>query len=279
VNAAGATPRFTLCWRIIQPGSGVIRRIWLRAIERPRQEGRAMTRRWWLSLVVLGLMLAVPGRAAAQTPGAAGHWTGTIEIPDRPMQVEVDLKPGAPPAWVGTISIPAQNLRFLPLTGIDVQGKAVTFVIPSAPGTPTFKGTLSDDGTTMSGDFAQGGAAFPFKLTRAGDAVSAPPPAKSTPITKDLEGTWSGTLQAGGQSLRLTLKLASGADGATGSIVSVDQGNAEVPIASVVQTGTHLELELPQISGKYSADLKNGTLVGVWTQGPGTMPLEFTRVP
>jgi uncharacterized protein len=238
-----------------------------------------MTRRLWIAFLVLGIVAAGQARAEAQTPGASGHWTGTIEIPDRPMQVEVDLKPGTPPAWVGTISIPLQNLRFLPLTGIDVQGKAVTFVIPSAPGTPTFKGTLSDDGTTMSGDFAQGGATFPFKLTRGGDAVSAPPPAKSTAITKELEGTWSGTLEAGGQSLRLTLKLASGADGATGSIVSVDQGNAEIPIGSVVQTGTHLELELPQISGKYSADLKDGRLVGIWTQGPGTMPLEFTRVP
>jgi hypothetical protein len=238
-----------------------------------------MTRRLWIAFVVLGIVAATHGRAAAQAPGASGHWKGTIEIPDRPMEIEVDLKPGTPPAWVGTISIPAQNLRFLPLTGIDAQGKAVTFVITSAPGTPTFKGTLSDDGTAMSGDFTQGGATFPFKLTRAGDAVSAPPPPKSTAITKELEGTWSGTLLAGGQSLRLTLKLAGGADGATGSIVSVDQGNAEIPIASIVQTGAHLELELPQISGKYSADLKEGKLVGTWTQGPQTMALEFTRQP
>ena len=238
-----------------------------------------MTRRWWLSFVALGLVLAVPARAAAQTAGASGHWTGTIETPGSPMQIEVDLKPGTPPAWNGTITIPLQNLKFLPLAQVTVEGKAVGFVIPNAPGTPTFKGTLSDDGTTMSGDFTQGGAGFPFKLTRAGDAVAAPPPAKSTAITKDLEGTWSGTLQAGGQSLRLTLKLTSGADGATGTIVSVDQGNAEVPIASVVQAGTHLELDLPTIAGKYSADLKDGKLVGIWTQGPGTMPLEFARVP
>jgi hypothetical protein len=236
-----------------------------------------MTRRLWISFVVLGIVVAVHGRAAAQAPGASGHWTGAIETPGQPLQVEVDLKPGTPPAWDGTITIPAQNLKFFPLAGVDVQGKAVAFVIPSAPGTPTFKGTLSDDGATIAGDFTQGEASFPFKLTRAGDALSAPAPPKSTAITKEVEGTWDGTLQAGGQALRLTLKLAGGAGGATGSIVSVDQGNTEIPIASIVQTGTHLELELPRIAGKYSADLKDGKLVGTWSQGPGTFPLEFAR--
>lgn len=236
------------------------------------------TRRFWSACMVAGLAALVgTGTAAAQGAGAAGHWVGSISTPGQPLDIEVDLKPGAPPAWTGTISIPAQNLKFFPLAKVDVQAKAVSFVIPNAPGSPTFKGTLSDDGATLAGDFTQGEAGFPFKLTRAGDAASPPPPPKSTAITKDVEGTWSGTLQAGGQSLRLTLKLASGADGPTGSIVSVDQGGTEIPITSIVQTGMHLELELPQIAGKYSADLKDGKLVGTWSQGPGTFPLDFAR--
>jgi hypothetical protein len=239
-----------------------------------------MIRRLWLARV-LAVLVAVAGAgsasAQAPSPGASGHWVGAIETPGQPLAIEVDLKPGTPPAWVATISIAAQNLKFLPLGKVDVQGKAVSFVIPNAPGSPTFKGTLSDDGATLAGDFAQGEAAFPFKLTRAGEAVSPPPPAKSTAITKDIEGTWSGTLQAGGQSLRLTLKLANGADGATGTIVSVDQGGTEIPIASVIQTDAHLELSLPQIAGTYSGDLKDGKLVGTWKQGPGSLPLEFAR--
>jgi NAD(P)-dependent dehydrogenase (short-subunit alcohol dehydrogenase family) len=43
------------------------------------------------------------------------------------------------------------------------------------------------------------------------------------------------------------------------------------------QAGSHLTLELPAISGSYSGDLKDGKLVGTWTQGPGTLPLEFVR--
>ena len=209
---------------------------------------------------------AVPAAARTQTPGAAGHWVGTLQTPAQPLEVEVDLQPGTPPAWVGTISIAAQNLKAFPLSSIEVQGKAVSFVMASVPGTPTFKGTLSDDGTTLSGDFTQGGGSLPFTLTRKGDAVIAAP-AKSTAIAKELEGTWDGVLSAGGKQLRLTLKLANGADGATGSIVSVDQGGSEIPLASIVQAGAHLTLELPTIAGTYSGDLKDGKLVGTWSQG------------
>ena len=73
------------------------------------------------------------------------------------------------------------------------------------------------------------------------------------------------------------MKLANGPDAATGSLVSVDQGGVEIPITTITQTGSHLTLELPSIAGKYSGDLKDGKLVGTWSQGPGSAPLEFTR--
>jgi hypothetical protein len=229
-----------------------------------------------LAAVFTVSVVAAPAAASAgQAPGASGHWTGVLDTPAQPLDVEVDLKPGTPPAWVGTISIPAQNLKGFPLS-VDVQGTAVSFVMDKVPGTPTFKGTLAADGATISGDFTQGPGSLPLKLTRKGDAVFTAP-AKSTAVAKEFEGSWSGSLAAGGQTLRLTLKLANGPDAATGTITSVDQGNVEIPIATITQTGQHLELQLPSIAGTFSGDLKDGKLAGTWTQGPGSMPLEFVR--
>ena len=86
------------------------------------------------------------------------------------------------------------------------------------------------------------------------------------------------SLDAGGTSLRLLLKLSNGPDGvATGTMVSVDQGGAELPIAAVVQTGSHLKLLVQAVAGTYEGDLKDGQLTGTWTQGPGTLPLVFKR--
>lgn len=238
-----------------------------------------MIRRWFVtSLAFVVVLGAGAGRAvAAQAPGASGHWAGAIEVPGQPIQIEVDLKPDGQ-GWVGTITIPSQNLKGFPLSAVQVQGRQVSFAMAQVPGTPTFKGEVTADGTGLLGDFTQGELKTTFELKRAGEAVIAPP-AKSTAITKELEGQWSGTLAAGGQQLRLTLKLANGADGATGSIVSVDQGGQEIPISSIVQSGAHLDLSLPMIAGTYAGDLKDGQLVGEWKQGPGTLPLTFTRVP
>ena len=168
-----------------------------------------------VSAVLFAAGLAGAPGASAQTPSASGHWTGVLDTPAQPLDVEVDLKPDTPPAWVGTISIPAQNMKAFPLSSVEVQGTSVSFVLANIPGTPTFKGTLAADGATMSGDFSQGGGSIPFRMTRKGDAVFTAP-AKSTAIAKELEGTWNGSLAAGERTLRLTLKLANGPDAATG---------------------------------------------------------------
>jgi hypothetical protein len=214
---------------------------------------------------------------AAQGAGAAAHWKGNIALPNE-LQIEVDLvKQDA--GWAGALTVPAQGLSGVPLTNVAVDGKAVSFVVSQIPGSPTFKGTLSDDGTSLAGDFVHGPTSAAFTLARSGEG-RIPPPQKNTAITKEIEGTWAGVLDTGGATLRLTLKLASAADGtSSGTLVSVDQGNAEIPIYAITQSGTHLDLIVLAVGGKYSGDLKDGHLVGTWSQGPGQLPLEFARVP
>jgi hypothetical protein len=109
-------------------------------------------------------------------------------VPEKELAVHVDLAPNSKGGWSGTINIPAQNLKNFPLSDVSVSGKSVTFSMQGIPGSPAFKGNLSADGKTISGDFTQGGGALPFKLTRTGEAnVQAPP--QSTSITKKFEGT------------------------------------------------------------------------------------------
>ena len=228
-----------------------------------------------LNLVVAIFMTS--GTAFGQAaPAPSGHWEGAIQIPGQELKIEIDLQNSAD-KWEGTIAIPAQNLKGFPLSGISVKADSISFAMKGVPGDPVFKGTLSKDSKTISGDFSQGGGTIPFAVTRTGDAKIDPVP-KSTRVTKDLEGSWEGSLDVDGKILRLILKLANQPNGtATGTLVSVDQGGAEIPVAAVVQTGTQLKVLVPVIVGNYEGELKDGVLTGKWTQGPRTWPLVFKR--
>jgi hypothetical protein len=225
-----------------------------------------------VSCVVLG---TTPGRGLAfQTKGsAAGHWTGTISGPE--IAVEVDLASKGAGVWHGTISIPSQGAKGLPLD-VSVKGTAVTFAIQKVPGDPRYAGTLSADGKAITGDFTQSGTTLALTLTWKGEPKFEVPQ-KSTPVTKDLEGTWEGALDIQGKVLRLVLKLANGATGATGTLISLDQNNLEIPVATVTQAGPRVKLLVTMISGTFDGELKGGELTGTWTQGPLNLPLVFKR--
>jgi uncharacterized protein len=225
-----------------------------------------------LSLVVLLLAPAIHARQAATPP--AGQWFGTL--PAGPgLDTEINLaRKGT--EWYGTISVPQQGTKGLPLSDVTVKGQIVSFAIKGAPGDPRFSGTLSEDGKTISGTFSQGGGSLALSLAWKGEAKFEVPE-KSTPLTKDFEGSWEGTLDVNGTVLRLRVNLANGSPGATGVLVSLDQNNVEIPISTITQTKTRLKLVLTTISGAFDGELKAGEIAGTWTQGPLSRPLVFKR--
>ncbi len=155
----------------------------------------------------------------------------------------------------------------------------MTFHIKSAPGDPTFTGTLSNDGKTMSGNFTQGPGAFPFKFSRTGDPKVET--VKSSPaVAKQFAGTWEGTLQAS-QSLRLMLKLSNDDTGAKGVLTSLEQGGIELPVSSISQKDSKLTLNVKMVSGEFEGEInKAGSeLNGIWSQGGGSFPLTLVKKP
>jgi hypothetical protein len=199
-----------------------------------------------------------------------------MSVQGKDLRIDVDLVARAADKWEGAASFPEMNARGLVLTAIAVQGRSVTFAIKGAPGDPTFKGTLSEDAKTLGGDFTQGPVTGTFTLAWKGEAKFEAPP-KNAPLSKDFEGSWEGALEVNGATLRLNLKLTNQDGGATGTLISIDQGGAEIPLNSIVQTDAHLKFTVPGVGGSYEGDLKDGRISGTWTQGPGSLPLSFKR--
>src|SRR5262249_32577942 len=144
-------------------------------------------------------------------------------------------------------------------------------------GAGSFDGTLSADGTSISGAVTQSGFTIPMNLSRTGDARVVPTP-KSAPIAKELEGTWKGTLEVNGAPMRLIVKMANQPDGtAAGTVVSPDGSGVEIPIA-MSQKGSSLTIEVPSVGASFVGILRPpGTeLAGTWTQSAAAFPLTLT---
>ena len=231
-------------------------------------------------LLVTMLLVGCHGFAAAQTaaPTAApaGHWVGSIQAGPG-LDVEVDIaREGA--GWRGTISIPMQSVKGLPLSDVAVKDTTVSFAMKGAPGDPRYSGELGKDGKTITGTFSQGGGSVPLTLTWKGEPQFEKA-VKNAALPSSLIGTWEGALNLDTTTLRLRLTLSNGANGATGTLISLDQNNAEIPLSAITAEGAHLKVTAPMIGGAFDADLKGDELTGTWSQGPGTLPLTLRKKP
>jgi hypothetical protein len=229
----------------------------------------------------LALLFAAAGALASAQPvsKAAGHWEGALKAPGQDVAIIVNLAQNAKGEWIGSMLSPQQGAQDMPLGGISVQGTAVRFSMAGVPGAPVFEAKLNADGSEMSGACSSGGQSMLFSLKRTGEAkVNLPPP--SSQLSKEFEGNWEGALEAGGAQLHLVLKLTRKPDGSgAGSVVSVDQGNAELGINTITQKDKAIEFEIRAVTGGYKGALNaEGTeIAGTWTQMGNSAPLTFKR--
>jgi hypothetical protein len=228
--------------------------------------------------VLMAMLSLASVRVATAAPDAdpSGHWEGAVQAPNKRVTIEVDLGKNARGELIGTLGNPAQGEKGLPLATIVVAGRELSFAV-NASGGGTFRATLRGDGQAMSGDFTlgRGDQSLPFQLHRTGDARFTPPP-KSPPITKRLEGRWSGTLAADGKHLTIGLAMANQPDGTATGMISTE--GLELPIA-IAQNDAHLRIDVPSVGGSFVGELDAaGTrLVGTWSQRSQSLPLTFVR--
>ena len=222
-----------------------------------------------VTVLITGALFAQPAK------GPAGHWEGKIQAPDGDLNIEIDLAQDAASGWMGTISIPSQGSKGVPLLDVSVKESAVRFGI-KAPGEPRFQGTLAKEGGKVSGEMTQSGVTMPFEITRNGEA-KIEKPVQNPPLSKELEGTWEGALDAGGQKLRLRVVLSNQAGAGTGILISLDQGAAEIPIAKISQAGSRVDLVVPTVGGGFTGELKGAQIEGEWSQNGNSLPLKLTK--
>ncbi|MEL7060884.1 MAG: serine hydrolase [Acidobacteriota bacterium] len=131
-----------------------------------------------VSSLVVCLIVWFAAAASAEPPALSsfeGRWEGAIAVPTGALEIDLDFE-ALDDGLRGDISIPVQGLRDLELTEVELTSERLLFAIPGIPGDPRFSGVLSADGSTLAGDFTQGGALLAFSVERSAppaDAVAA----------------------------------------------------------------------------------------------------------
>lgn len=235
--------------------------------------------KWMIFLLAVALTGALSTLPAQTADSAAGHWEGSLQLPNREVNLVLDLAKNDKQSWIGHLSFVGGGPQEVPLEDLRIGSDTVAFRLGGGlPDPPLFEGKLDPGQKTITGTATQGGNPVEFKLKRTGEAKVVVPVA-SAPVSKDLEGNWEGTLEAG-QPLRLVLKLKNDAQGhASGSLVSLDQGATDLPLSSIVQDGSKLTYVVKLVGGKYSGSLNEAKteLTGEWSQGGRSLPLKMTR--
>lgn len=215
-----------------------------------------------MKIPAMCLWIAVAATLSAQND-VRGHWTGGVDA----ISVEIGLDKAAT-GWIGSFSMSMRGMSDIPLDSVTFADGKASFVIKGSG--QRFTGTLSPDGKTLDGAFAGGPESHSVKLNRTREAKVAllkPNPA----VAPELLGSWAGTIQfeqLGGPPLRVTLTISNGTTGAEGQVVSLDQGNAQLPVNSIVQKGTKLSLEVKVAGGVFEGEINKAAteILGTWSQ-------------
>jgi hypothetical protein len=230
-----------------------------------------------LSLAVF-VALAPPKHGhAAPALDPSGHWEGAIHAPSQDVTVSVDLALGRDGKLVGTVSNPGERIAGYPLSAATLNGADVRLELKTGgSATQTFAGKLGADGKALTGDFLVGVYSVPFELERTGDAHFAAEP-KNAKVDAAFVGEWTATLDLGGNSLPVALKLANRSDGTSAGSWSAGDGSATSVVISQHERSVTITSNVTpaEYTGSLSAD--NNEIAGTFSEGSAKLPMTFRR--
>lgn len=96
--------------------------------------------------------------------GPADKYTGMLSVPGVELEMTIRLLENDD-AWSGTLDIPLQRVKGMPLEDLVISGKDFSFKLPEVPGNASYSGRFSEDYSSISGKFSQGGQKLDLTFT------------------------------------------------------------------------------------------------------------------
>jgi hypothetical protein len=242
-------------------------------------------------LVTVVLLLVVAGGLVATwqfarhrqtSPDLQGFWEGVVEVNAMKLRIVLKVENSPEGNYTATMDSIDQGAKGIPINAVTLSNRTVRFELSSMQ--VGYEGDLNAPATEISGHWEQRGMTLPLILKRTStpSTIAAPLPSTAYARREDspLQGTWKGTLKAGGVPLRLVFRISEIAPGKFGGAMdSTDQGARNIPLSGVEFSQPTARFDIASINGQYEGTLKEDAseMDGTWTQVGRNFPLVLKR--
>ena len=107
-----------------------------------------------------------PIPAGESSPTVIGTWEGTLAAGAARLKLVLHINAAKDGALLGRLDSPDQGATDLPIDALSLTGNTLKFEMKSLGA--TYEGKLAGDGNQISGEFSQGGQAFPLVFNNTG---------------------------------------------------------------------------------------------------------------
>jgi hypothetical protein len=236
-------------------------------------------------------MMLIVMCASAFVFAQSGHWEGSAAVQSHTLAITIDLAQNVTKAWDGDISFPEQKTSAVELSKIVVDGSSVAF---ESVAVSRFNAAISKDGKSMDGTIQLGRKSWPVHLSRISDQIPRVAVSK-TQASKELKGTWEGTVKYGktygemtppegitpeGATFDFRFRVTTDAKGyAVGEVSRLDEAYAVLPLDQVTQNGDKVRFEFYGAGIVFEGILHGNEIVGEWRQlgAADVIPLTLKR--
>ena len=119
-----------------------------------------------LACIVSFILAAGPAGAVEQPPkpSISGTWLGTIKVPGVELRIAFEISGTTENDYSAVVHSIDQGAMNLPVRAVTQTGDSLRLELKSIPA--AYEGKISPDGTTIEGNWLQGGGAVPLTMSR-----------------------------------------------------------------------------------------------------------------
>jgi uncharacterized protein len=228
------------------------------------------------NLALTVAMAAALGPVAQAQAQVTGDWQGTLSAGGVELRLVLHITAGKDGALTATLDSVDQGAYAIPVSSISLSNSKLNLIVDAVRG--AYAGTVNKDATEIDGTWSQGTPLdLTFKRATGQEAAAKPEPKPAPP--SDIDGTWTGTLDAGSTKLHILFKIVNTQDGLTAKLQSPDQSPIWLPATSVKRSGASLTIEVKGIGATFDGKITDGlgSISGTFTQMGTALPLVLER--